>query len=115
MADDIPREIIVASTNAGKVAELQRMLDDCGVGVRGLVEFGPLEEAAEDGASFAENARQKAQHYGRLSFRSEPFAGISRAPKSGSGPPILDRRNEPEPAITRQEIARPTGCNYGGG
>jgi XTP/dITP diphosphohydrolase len=59
-----PREILVASTNQGKIAELRAMLD---LDVRwvGLSDFTGIGEIEEDGASFAENARKKATGYAK--------------------------------------------------
>ena len=59
-------ELVLATTNQGKLLELRRMLDGYEVKVESLDAFGPLAEPAEDGASFAENARQKACYYARL-------------------------------------------------
>lgn len=61
---DIRREILVASTNAGKVAELRAMLD-LDLKWRGLSDFSGLGEVKEDGRTFAENARKKALGYAR--------------------------------------------------
>ncbi len=59
-------EIVLATTNRGKLNELEEMLGSLAVKVRGLGEFGPIEEAEETGATFAQNARQKALHYSNL-------------------------------------------------
>jgi len=59
-------EIVLATTNRGKLNELEKMLDGWAVRVRGLEEFGPLEEAEETGSTFAQNARQKALYYSNL-------------------------------------------------
>ncbi len=59
------RELILASTNAGKVTELAYMLGKRVV-VRGLDEFGDLPEVEEDGDTFAANARKKAVEYGLM-------------------------------------------------
>ena len=58
------RNILVASTNPGKMAELRAML---GADVRwvSLADFPGIEEIAEDGATFAENARKKALGYAK--------------------------------------------------
>jgi XTP/dITP diphosphohydrolase len=63
MADTVTK-ILVASTNPGKMAELRAML---GADVRwvSLADFPGIEEIAEDGATFAENARKKALGYAR--------------------------------------------------
>jgi len=59
------REIVVATTNQGKLREIKKMLEGYGVMIRGLSEFEPIPEAEETGRTFAENARQKAQYYSR--------------------------------------------------
>jgi len=59
-------EIVLATTNQGKLAELRSMLQPREVTVRGLDEFADIPPAPEDGATFAENARQKARHYSQL-------------------------------------------------
>ncbi|UCG47348.1 MAG: RdgB/HAM1 family non-canonical purine NTP pyrophosphatase [Phycisphaerales bacterium] len=58
------RKILVASTNPGKLGELRAML---GRDVRwvSLADFPGIEEIAEDGPTFAENARKKALGYAR--------------------------------------------------
>jgi len=59
-------EIVLATTNQGKLAELRGIFSGLGVRLRGLDEFGEGPAAVEDGATFAENARRKAWHYSRL-------------------------------------------------
>ncbi|UCF44038.1 MAG: XTP/dITP diphosphatase [Planctomycetota bacterium] len=60
------REILVASRNPGKLAELRAML---GGGIRwvGLSDFPDVGEIEEDGKTFAENARKKATGYAKAS------------------------------------------------
>ncbi len=60
------REILVASSNPGKVGELRAML---GGGIRwvGLADFPEIGEIEEDGETFAENARKKATGYAKAS------------------------------------------------
>jgi XTP/dITP diphosphohydrolase len=60
------RQILVASGNPGKLAELRAML---GGGIRwvGLADFPAIGEIEEDGETFAENARKKATGYARAS------------------------------------------------
>ena len=57
--------LLVATTNQGKLAELQPALGALGWELCGLQEFPAVPVAREDGASFAENARAKALHYAR--------------------------------------------------
>jgi len=56
------RKIVVATTNVGKIAELSAMLD-ADVEWLSLGDFDGIEEVAEDGVTFAENARKKALGY----------------------------------------------------
>lgn len=56
-------QILVATKNAGKVRELERLLTGLPLRLRSLNEFPGVAEAVESGATFAENARLKAQFY----------------------------------------------------
>ncbi|OHB65885.1 MAG: non-canonical purine NTP pyrophosphatase, RdgB/HAM1 family [Planctomycetes bacterium RBG_13_60_9] len=56
------REILVATTNPGKVRELRAMLGE-GIEWKSLADFPGVGEVKEDGATFAENARKKATGY----------------------------------------------------
>ncbi len=58
------KEILVATTNPGKIAELRALL---GAGVRwlGLADIEQADEIEEDGSTFAENARKKALGYAK--------------------------------------------------
>lgn len=60
------REIVVATTNPGKLSEISKLLDEFAVRICSLADFGSVEEAVEDKETFAENARKKAQHYSSL-------------------------------------------------
>jgi XTP/dITP diphosphohydrolase len=60
--DPHKKRIVVASTNPGKLAELQEMLD-ADVKWLSLAGFPDVGEVIEDGATFAENARKKAVEY----------------------------------------------------
>lgn len=52
--------LIIASHNSGKVLEIRALIEPFGISVTGAREFG-LPEPEETGASFAENARIKAE------------------------------------------------------
>ena len=57
-------ELLVASRNPKKLAELRRVLDGAGLrglALRGLDDVAPFDEAPETGASFEENALAKAR------------------------------------------------------
>ncbi|MEN6424957.1 MAG: XTP/dITP diphosphatase [Phycisphaerales bacterium] len=58
------KEVLVATTNPGKVRELRAMLGDQ-VQWKSLADFPGVDEVIEDGATFAENARKKALGYAR--------------------------------------------------
>jgi XTP/dITP diphosphohydrolase len=55
--------LVVATTNPDKLREIRGILRGTGVVVQGLDEFPPVAEPEETGATFADNARQKAIHY----------------------------------------------------
>jgi len=55
--------LVVATTNANKLREIRGILDGTGVSVDGLEAFPAVAEPEETGATFAENARQKAIYY----------------------------------------------------
>ena len=57
-------KILVASTNRGKMAELSAMLE-ADVEWLTLADFDNIEEIAEDGETFEQNARKKALGYAR--------------------------------------------------
>jgi XTP/dITP diphosphohydrolase len=54
-------KVLLATRNAGKLAELRRMLADVPVEVLGLADVPEFPEAPETGATFAENALAKAR------------------------------------------------------
>ena len=58
------KEILIATTNPGKMAELQAMLD-MNLAWKSLADFPNLNEVTEDGQTFAENARKKALGYAK--------------------------------------------------
>jgi len=58
------KEILVATANPGKIAEIGAMLD-ADVRWLGLTDLPPMAEIVEDGSTFAENARKKAAGYAK--------------------------------------------------
>jgi XTP/dITP diphosphohydrolase len=59
-------EIVLATRNAGKTAEIRDLLDGFAVTIRNLDDFGPIPEVVEDGATFEENAYKKASQTARV-------------------------------------------------
>jgi XTP/dITP diphosphohydrolase len=61
------RKIYIATTNPGKVRELCEAAKPCGLEVEPLPRLESMPPAIEDGLTFEENARIKAEHYSRHS------------------------------------------------
>ena len=57
------KKIVIATKNQGKVREMRTALAALPVEVVALSDFGDLPEAVEDGTTFAENAKIKAEFY----------------------------------------------------
>src|ERR1019366_7061332 len=58
--------VLIATSNQGKLRDFAGAAAVHGIRVEGLAGFANLPEAVEDGATFEENARKKAEHYSRL-------------------------------------------------
>ena len=58
--------ILIATSNQGKLRDFAGAAALYGIRVEGLANFASLPEAVEDGATFEENARKKAEHYSRF-------------------------------------------------
>jgi XTP/dITP diphosphohydrolase len=57
------RTLLVATTNPGKLREIQRLMSDVAVRLASLADLPPIEEPEETGTTFEENARLKARYY----------------------------------------------------
>ena len=64
------KEIVIATKNKGKVAEIALALAKLPVKVIALSDFEAIPEAVEDGMSFQENALLKARHYAKYTGRA---------------------------------------------
>ena len=60
------RTLVVATTNRHKLTEIERILDGLDWAVEPITAYSAGPAPAETGRTFAENARLKALHYGRL-------------------------------------------------
>jgi XTP/dITP diphosphohydrolase len=60
-----PTELLVATGNAGKLREIRALLGDLSIKLVSLADFPTIEEVAETGSTFAENAALKALGYAR--------------------------------------------------
>lgn len=107
------REILVATTNPGKVRELRAMLGTQ-VDWKTLADFPGLSEVEEDGATFEQNARKKATEYakatglwtladdsGLVVDALDGAPGVKSARFSGPFPVGTDRKT-----IDRRNIAK---------
>lgn len=63
MANRFPTELLIATRNEGKVAELRPLLSSLPIRLRSLTEFPEIDEVEETGTTFAENAAIKARSY----------------------------------------------------
>ncbi len=59
------KEIVVATGNKGKIAEIVLSLSKFPVKILALSDFPPIPEPVEDGATFEENALLKARYYAK--------------------------------------------------
>ncbi len=58
--------VLIATSNQGKLRDFAGAAAAYGITVEGLTNFTQLPEVVEDGATFEENARKKAEHYSRF-------------------------------------------------
>ena len=59
------RQLLIATTNTGKLREIAAILAGIPIALRTLQDLDPVPEPAETGSIFAANARLKALYYGR--------------------------------------------------
>jgi len=64
----MPPQLLLATTNEGKVREIRALLAGLAIDLVGLADVAPV-EPEETGATFAENARAKAEYYSRATGR----------------------------------------------
>ena len=60
-----PTELLIATGNGGKLREIRALLCDLPIKLLSLTDFPTVEEVAETGSTFAENAALKAVGYAR--------------------------------------------------
>jgi XTP/dITP diphosphohydrolase len=91
--------LLVATSNRHKLQEIRDLLGEAGIEVTGLDDLATtLEPPEETGATFAENARLKALHYGALNPH-----GLTAAEDSGLVVDALDG----EPGVRSARFVRP--------
>lgn len=102
-----PSEILIASTNAGKVSEVKRALSCLSVALRDLRDFGPLREVNETGSSFMDNAQLKAREYARMTgmWTLADDSGLE-VEALGGAPGVHSARYAGEGATDKQRVER---------
>ena len=63
MTKESPQELLIATSNQGKVAELRMLLASLPLRLRSLVEFPDVADVEETGTTFSDNAILKASAY----------------------------------------------------
>jgi XTP/dITP diphosphohydrolase len=63
MTKEFPHELLIATSNKGKIAELQLLLASLKLHLRSLAEFPDIEDVDETGTTFTDNAILKARGY----------------------------------------------------
>jgi XTP/dITP diphosphohydrolase len=63
---DPNRTLVIATTNAGKTAEIRALLIDFPITIKNLSDFGPIPPVVEDGDTFEDNAYKKASFTARV-------------------------------------------------
>lgn len=63
----MPRRILIATSNPGKLREIQAVMANLAVRWLTLADLDPMPEAREDGDTFEANAAKKALHYAAAS------------------------------------------------
>ncbi len=61
-----PIQLVIATRNKGKTAEIRSLLSNFPITVANLDDFGPIPEVKEEGETFDENAYQKASFASRI-------------------------------------------------
>jgi len=61
----IPRTVLIATSNAGKLRDFAGAAEPYGITIANVPNFSSLPEVVEDGVTFEENARKKAESYSR--------------------------------------------------
>jgi XTP/dITP diphosphohydrolase len=96
--------VLIATSNAGKLRDFAGAAAVHGITVEGLPGFATLPEAVEDGSTFEENARRKAEHYSR-------FAGGELVLADDSGLSVDALGGAPGVHSARYAMADPNHAN----
>ena len=101
------RRLLVATGSAHKLIELQRLFGDLPIDLVTLRDVGITDEAPEDGATFEENAMQKARWYAQASgdWTLADDSGLEVAALNGA-PGVYTRRYAGPDATDQQNYEK---------
>ena len=101
------RRLLVATGSAHKLIELQRLFSDLPIDLVTLIDLGITDEAPEDGATFEENALQKARWYSAASgeWTLADDSGLEVAALNGA-PGVYTRRYAGPDATDQQNYEK---------
>ncbi len=101
------RRLLVATGSAHKLIELQRLFGDLPIDLATLRDVGITDEAPEDGATFEENALQKARWYAQASgeWTLADDSGLEVAALNGA-PGVYTRRYAGPDATDQQNYEK---------
>ena len=105
--ETVSTELLIATRNAGKVREVQPLLDGLGLRLRSLAEFPDIAEVEETGSTFTENASLKARGYAAQArlWTLADDSGIEVEALNGA-PGVLSARYGGEGASDAERTAR---------
>lgn len=107
MTTDHRGELLLATSNTGKVRELAQLLEGLPLTLRNLSEFEPVPTVEETGETFEENASLKATFYGRRTglLTLADDSGLEVEALNGA-PGVRSARYAGEDATDGQRVAR---------
>ena len=107
MATQLPTELLIATSNAGKIREFQSLLAALPLRLRSLSEFPAAAEIDETGASFAENATLKAKAHAEQTklWTLADDSGLE-VEALGGAPGVLSARYAGKDASDAERVAR---------
>lgn len=62
----MPSSLLIATSNPGKLREIQAVLSDLSLALKGLKDYADLPDVVEDADTFIGNAEKKALHFAKL-------------------------------------------------
>ncbi len=105
--NEIAKELLIGTKNAGKIRELKKFLTELPFEIRSIAEFENIAEPEETGVNFAENAALKARYYA-LKTRMPALADDSglEVEALGGAPGVFSARYAGENSSDADKIAK---------